>query len=171
MCKHCTPSWMKIAFFISLSAGERIVAALSGHLCGPESLSVGRSAGTAAPLCALLCLFKYSRQCCWSAWECRAHGAAALPLRRVKQPSSNRTGDRNDKSTHRMRSLFDPNRWLEPPGRRPDCFRGAHPLVRPLTLLPLSPRTESWKRVAVHLHYSRLLSSTERLYGLMGLTN
>lgn len=80
------------------------------HLCGPESLSVGRSAGTAAPLCALLCLFKYSRQCCWSAWERRAHGAAALPLRRVKQPSSNRTGDRNDKSTHRMRSLFDPNR-------------------------------------------------------------
>ena len=65
------------------------------HLCGAQ---------TTAPLWALLCRFKHSRQCCWSVWERRARGAA-LPLRSVKYSSAHRTGDRKHSSTRRVHDI------------------------------------------------------------------
>lgn len=79
-----------------------------------------------APLGALLCLFKYSRQCCWSVWERRAHGAA-LPLRSVKQPSfsSDRRQKRQDDSPPESHPRFDPNTWQERWKRIVECFNVA----------------------------------------------
>lgn len=66
----------------------------------PPQQSAQLRQGSTAPPGALLCPFKYSRQCCWPVWRRRAHGAA-LPLRSVEQKSLLlfHVGQKTDRST------------------------------------------------------------------------
>lgn len=123
--------------------------------------------------CALLCLFKYSRQCCWSVWERRAHGAA-LPLRSVKQPS-HRTGDRKARlePAPAPNPHCDLNKWLERLNCRGKCRSGADGDGWACGAINITPSSSGrLKRVAVYLRHRPVeLNRTETLCELMGLMN
>lgn len=144
--------WLKSSHQIKLKSpyqqGECHRA--SPPLCGPGQQSAERLWSLTAPLGALLCLFKYSRQCCWSVWQRRAHGAA-LPLRSVKQEQPSHIGQATEKTglTHRLHHVRALNSWLEPVRRGADCLSGwwASRAIQHYH----SPSFSAWKRVAVYL--------------------
>ena len=83
----------------SLPTGLSAAAAAAAAVWPPQQSAQLRQ-GSTAPPGALLCPFKYSRQCCWPVWRRRAHGAA-LPLRSVEQKNLllSHVGRKIDRST------------------------------------------------------------------------
>lgn len=135
------------------------------------------SAASTAPLRALLCLFKYSRQCCWSVWERRAHGAA-LPLRSVKQPLLHVR--QATETTGRPTACITSTLWPEGLTGASETKRGSKCggadvdwwAYRAIDITPVfSERKLEVRSGLSAVPYSRLLNSTERQYGLMRLIN